>query len=342
MIPTPPTILAFDTSCDDTSVAVVRGFQVISSEVASQTALHAPYGGVFPTVAKHEHQKQLPLVTQRALDTAGISLTEVNFLAVTKGPGLAPALECGIQFVSQFGKEHAIPVIPVNHLEGHVLSPWVEIGATKSSPPLFPALSLVISGGHTDVFLVEKMGNYQQIAQTVDDAAGEALDKVGRLLGLGYPAGAAMEQLARAGDATTFSFPLPKTAPNDLDFSFAGLKTAARRTIERQPQPLSDTLKNDFAASFQAAVIRHVIHKLKRILGVHPSVKSLWLGGGVAANQSLRDALQLLCQENKLSFAVPPERWLCADNAAMIGAAASLHLDRANEQLDRSPQWKLQ
>jgi N6-L-threonylcarbamoyladenine synthase len=338
------TVLAIDTSCDDTSAAIVRGTQILASVVRSQN--HAAYGGVFPTVAKAEHSEFFSSVVDEALAQAHVSWSELSAIAVTQGPGLAPTLEVGISKVKELAAQHQLPIIPVHHIEGHVWS-WSLGGEHSLSAVTFPTLALVISGGHTDFILVKNWGEYERLGWTVDDAAGEAIDKVGRLLGLEYPAGAKLEKLAADGDDAHFEFPLPMTKHADINLSFAGLKTAATRYVASQPAIVTDEqLKKDFAASFQRAVFRHVTHKLQRILDQH-EISELWLGGGVAANQTLRTTLQDTLGSNRQLRS--PELKYCLDNAAMIGLVGWQKWKNLGpaafiqpEKLERTPSWPIE
>lgn len=320
----PRTILAIDTSCDDTSVAVVQGTRVMSNVVASQTQLHKQYGGVFPSVAKQAHKENLSPTTKAALQRANMSWADIDAVAVTQGPGLAPALETGISFAKELAVEHTKPLIPVNHIEGHVLS-VLAVPKTKTATTSTPqnALAVIVSGGHTEFVLVNKIGEYEVLGQTVDDAAGEVLDKVGRMLDLGYPAGPVIEEFAKKGDDTAFTFPLPMTMSGDFNMSFSGMKTAARNKIEvlTAEGKLDKQAVYDFCASFQKAVFRAITYKLNKVLEKY-KVSEVWLGGGVAANMSLRAALRTAIKPYGLKLRVPYTKKLCSDNAAMIGVVA--------------------
>lgn len=335
-----PLILAIDTSCDDTSAAVTQGWVVKSNVVASQTQLHKQYGGVFPTVAKLAHKQQIEPTVAAALRRAHVSPADLSAVAITIGPGLAPALEVGIQFAQQFAQKHSLPLIPCNHLEGHLLSVLAQ-PAHKNRPPTtpqisnqLPALGLIISGGHSQFVLVTKLGSYQVLGSTLDDAAGECLDKIGRMLNLGYPAGALIEELAKDGDPTRFAFPLPLTNKKDFDLSFSGLKTFARNTLEASPPDNKADIQfvKDFCASAQAGVFRHILYKFEKILTTHPEIRSVWLGGGVAANIQLRKLLrQQIHQTNQnIPLLTPYSKKLCADNAAMIGVGAGNTFKKQN------------
>lgn len=372
-----PLILAIDTSCDDTSAAVTAGTAVLSNVISSQTALHAPYGGVFPTVAKLAHRENIDGVVELALKEAGVSWNEIAAVAVTQGPGLAPALEVGVTKAKELSAQHHKPLIAVNHIEGHALSPLAQPGSSSNlgwnpsraseseSVEANNILSLVISGGHSEFILITQPGEYRRLGWTVDDAAGEVLDKIGRLIGLGYPAGAAIERCAQDGNPKAYPFPLPMTTSGDYNLSFAGLKTFARNLYEKLTTSvdLTETQKSDFCASFQYAIFRAICYKLDKILKSY-QINQIWLGGGVAANQELRRMInevisavnanreRLAETDNELDYhPVPPLKVpyslsLCADNAAMIGVVAGYQLEqnRLTENLDelqRLPNWKI-
>lgn len=337
-------ILSIDTSCDDTSVAVTQNQTVISNVVSSQIDLHRPYGGVFPTVAKLAHQENIEACIGLALRKAGqLQPHQLSAVAVTQGPGLAPALEVGLKYATAFAQNHQLPLIPINHIEAHAWSAMLaplprstplqtlfrqshRLPFLPFNPPLkpkFPLLSFVISGGHTQLILINNFGDYQILGSTLDDSAGECLDKIGRLLNLGYPAGPTIEQFAKLGDPTRFRFPLPLTTTKNYDFSFSGLKTFARNLIKnleaKSPTNVLDQQTiYDLSASAQAGVIRHLIYKLQKLLETSlipleiqkqnlpapsnsplikslqaqpllvPQVQEIWLGGGVSANIALR------------------------------------------------------
>ncbi|OGJ37568.1 MAG: tRNA (adenosine(37)-N6)-threonylcarbamoyltransferase complex transferase subunit TsaD [Candidatus Pacebacteria bacterium RIFOXYB1_FULL_39_46] len=351
-----PLILAIDTSCDETSAAVVRGQVVLSNVIASQAQIHQRYGGVFPTAAKQAHQENIQPVIKTALRQASLArkITEkwsaIDAIAVTQGPGLAPALEIGLQTALNLGKQHQKPVIPVNHIEGHVLSVLAQAKARKklhrTIKPKLPVLSVIVSGGHTEFILIKKIGQYRRLGMTVDDAAGECLDKIGRLLNLGYPAAPIVEQLAKKGDKNRFDFPLPMTNVANFNMSFSGLKTHSQRLIKRLivEEKLDQKTINDFCASLQEGVFSHIIYKLEKLLD-QIEIKELWLGGGVAANLILRAKLRSLARSQKLSFRAPYSSKLTGDNAAMIGVAGSYILARKPsfkaQKLDRRPSWPI-
>lgn len=344
-------ILAIDTSCDETSVAVTAGFTVLSNVIASQVELHKQYGGVFPTVAKQAHRENLPAAVQAALKRAHLTWDDISAVAITVGPGLAPALEVGLNFAQELSAQHHKPLIGVNHVEGHVWSVMAKPRAKKTGtqdtnePELvFPILSVIVSGGHTQFMAVDGYGQYRILGQTIDDAAGEVLDKVGRMLDLGYPAGPVVEELARTGSASAFDFPLPMTTSGDFNLSFSGMKTFARNKIEALSgaDSLNAKVISDFCASFQKAVFRAVCYKLNKILQTE-QFSEVWLGGGVAANQQLRAQLRATLKPYGLRLRAPYTKRLCGDNGAMIGVVAGLpkHVGKNLEAFDRRPRWSL-
>jgi N6-L-threonylcarbamoyladenine synthase len=329
-------ILAIDTSCDDTSAAITKGTVIQANVIASQTQLHKQYGGVFPTVAKQAHKENIEATVQEALTRARIRWQDLAAVAVTQGPGLAPALEVGITYAKQAALDHQLPLLPVNHIEGHALSPLAERATrlrSKPQPLNLPALSLVISGGHSEFIRVNQIGEYERLGWTVDDAAGEVLDKVGRMLNLGYPAGPVIEKFAEFGDAKAFTFPLPMTTSGNYNLSFSGLKTAARTMIEKleAEDKLDRQTIYNFCASFQYAVFRAICYKLDKILvggQLETQFQEVWLGGGVAANVTLRKMIRDTIKPYHLKLRVPFTKRLCMDNAAMIGVVAGFALER--------------
>ncbi len=356
---TKPYLLAIDTSCDDTAAAVTAGRVVVSNVVASQTQLHKKYGGVFPTVAKQAHRENVGPVIQAALQKAKIQWVDLAAIAVTQGPGLAPALEVGIEKAKELAVQHNLPLIPVNHIEGHVLSSLatraphrLDIAKTVIDLQL-PALVIVVSGGHTEFVLVKKIGDYEILGKTVDDAAGEALDKFGRMVDLGYPAGPVIEQFAQHGDAQRYPFPLPMTTSGNANLSFSGLKTSARTFTEKLQADHTLTKQEiyDLCASFQYSVFRAITYKLNKLLPsllLEHQIFGVWLGGGVAANNTLRQAIRQTIRPYHLHLSVPYSKKLCIDNAAMIGVAAGYKLERGEvvrgaeiQSVERIPRWEI-
>lgn len=350
-----PLILAVDTSCDDTASAVLRGRVVLSNVIASQTQLHKQYGGVFPTVAKQAHIENINPTIDAAIKKAGISWDELSALAVTVGPGLAPALEVGITTMKNLAQEKKLPLIAVNHIEGHVLSAIAlrnskKINIDKLSVPEkinFPVLSVVVSGKSTQFIYFEKIGTYKILGTTLDDGAGECLDKIGRMLNLGYPAGATIEKFAKLGNPKAVEFPLPMTSIKTFDMSFSGLKTFARNYIQNLTEEKSMSKQDiyDFCASIQYAVFRHITYKLSKLLESEP-VAEIWLGGGVAQNVELRRTIRETIIKFGIVFRFPHTNKLCMDNAAMIALAANYKFNRDEfvsdlESLDRKPRLKI-
>ncbi|MEP6693729.1 MAG: tRNA (adenosine(37)-N6)-threonylcarbamoyltransferase complex transferase subunit TsaD [Chloroflexota bacterium] len=308
-------ILAIETSCDETGVAVVDdGRHIISNIVASQLA-HVDTGGIIPEVAAREHLRALDGITQQALSEAGIELRGVDAVAATVGPGLVGCLLVGANYGRGLALAAGLPFIGVNHLEGHVYANWLYEGDTPTPEPEIPAVVLIVSGAHSDLVLMEGHRRFRPLGRTIDDAAGEAFDKVARLLGLGFPGGPLIERAAKDGDPT--AFPLPRAALGDrYDFSFSGLKTAVLRLV-RALEAKGEVPVADVAASFQKAITDVLAEKTARAAAEH-SVETVLLGGGVAANLALRAEIQKRIGH---PLRVPPPR-LCTDNGAMIGAAA--------------------
>jgi N6-L-threonylcarbamoyladenine synthase len=302
-------ILALETSCDDTCAAVVdRDGRIRSNVIASQGLLHARYGGVVPEIASRHHLELIDAVTADALERAGARLDDVDTVAVTRGPGLIGALLVGVSSAKALAAARALPLVPVDHLHGHV------VASTLGDDPVEPPyLCLVASGGHTFLARVDEASAYTVLGQTLDDAAGEAFDKGARLLGLGYPGGPAIDRLARDGDPTAFDF--PRSAPGELDFSFSGLKTALLYAI-RDLGEAAATRAADLAASYQRAIVEALVARTRAALE-REGIRRLAIGGGVAANSELREAVGGL----GVPVWVPPVE-LCTDNAAMIAAAA--------------------
>jgi N6-L-threonylcarbamoyladenine synthase len=352
-----PLILAIESSCDETGVALVEdGRRIHSNVVASQIALHAATGGIVPEVAARAHIRWIVPVLDEALADASVRLADVDAIAVTYGPGLAGSLLVGINFAKALAWVHGKPLVGVNHLEGHIYAAWLldPTEPEREAPP-FPLVALVVSGGHT--FLVEMRDHltYRLLGQTVDDAAGEAFDKVGRLLGLGYPGGPAIQRAAEAARMHEVVFPRAWLG-DTYDFSFSGLKTAARRTVDaalaerhngngHAPDvavDLGDDRRAELAWAFQESVIDVLATKTVRA-AESSGARAIVLGGGVAANAALRDRLAGAADERGIPFIVP-RPGLCTDNGAMIGAAAAFRFragERARWDLDARPSLPL-
>jgi N6-L-threonylcarbamoyladenine synthase len=330
-------VLGIESSCDETAAAVlVDGRRILSSIVASQDAVHAPYGGVVPELASRRHLELVVPVVQQALAEAGMSLSALDGIAVTYGPGLVGSLIVGCSVAKSLAWARQLPLVGVNHLEGHIFA-----AALTDNPPAHPFLALVVSGGHTALYHVPEPLRYILVGQTRDDAAGEAFDKVAKLLGLGFPGGPAIERVARSGDPGAVPFTLAHMTDQAPDFSFSGIKTAVSLYTKRQG-PLSDTQVADLAASFQATVCAMLVRKTVRA-AVTLGVKRVVLTGGVAANSVLRASLVRAGAEHGLTLYVPPPV-LCTDNAAMIAAAGTPRLlagERADLGLNAEPALEL-
>ena len=304
------TILAIETSCDETAVALVRdGKELLSNVVSSQVEIHRRFGGVVPEVASRRHVEQMTFLLEEALQQAQIKAEEVDAVAVTQGPGLVGALLIGVTAAKTLAYSLGVPVIPVHHVAGHIYANQL-VGEMQ-----FPLVSLVVSGGHTELILMEDHYAFERLGQTRDDAAGEAYDKVARLLELSYPGGPVIDQLAQKGKVT-YNFPRAWLEPGSLDFSFSGLKTAVKNAIQSE----QEVVVEDVAASFQTAVLDVLVEKTRRAVE-QTGVQQLIVAGGVSANTELRRRLQSYARETGVTLSLPPLE-LCTDNAAMIAAAA--------------------
>ena len=337
-------ILAIESSCDETGVAVVVGGRRIeANQVATQIALHAETGGIVPEVAARQQLRWIVPTLEAAIAEARVDWSQIDAVAVTCGPGLIGSLLVGVGFAKALAAAHDLPLVPVNHIEGHIYANWL----TEDGPhqplapePPFPLLCLVVSGGHTQLVLMHEHGRYTLLGQTVDDAAGEAFDKVGRLLGLPYPGGPAISAAAEGARATT-RFPRARTHGR-YDFSFSGLKTAVLREVARLREAQAPIPIDALAASFEEAVVDALSTKTAAAAEAE-SVAAVALGGGVAANRSLRRVLRDRLAPLGLRLLVPPPAW-CTDNGAMIGAAAGFRFaagDRADASLEAVPNLSL-
>ena len=310
-------VLGIETSCDETAAAIVEdGRRVLADVVASQILVHAPYGGVVPEVASRQHVATIVPVIQRTVADAGIALGDLDAIAVTCGPGLVGALLVGVETAKSLAFALGKPLVGVNHLAGHLAA--VFLG--DDAPPPFPHLALLVSGGHTALIRVDEPGRTSLLGATRDDAAGEAFDKVGKLLGLGYPGGVAIDRLAATGNPRAVELPRALPARDDLDFSFSGLKTAVSTRLAKTGVPEGAALA-DFCASFQSAVVDVLVRKSRRAL-VREGLGALVVCGGVAANRGLRTALAEAAREDGFGLFIPPPK-RCTDNAAMIAAEGS-------------------
>lgn len=327
-------ILAIETSCDETAAAVVRGTVILSSIKYTQE-IHVHWGGVVPSLAKRAHEERIDGIINKAILDAHCSEKDIDAIAVTVGPGLAIALGVGIKKAQELAVKWQKPLIAVNHLEGHILS-------ALTPEVKFPCMALVISGGHTQIIRVEKIGKYKILAQSLDDDIGEALDKGARMLGLGYPGGPILEKKAAQGNPKKYPLPLPMAGHEGQAFSYSGLKTAFYRLI--QEINLDEQNICDLAASFQNMVFKHLVRTLRIILEKNIT-QDLLVGGGVAANQTLKKQLGEMGQEMGIRVWYPENLMLCTDNAAMIGIAAGFKAQRGEfidpEKVDRLPRWRV-
>lgn len=334
-------ILGIETSCDETAAAVVEdGRTILSNAIASQIDLHAQYGGVFPEMASRAHVEAIVPIVEQALREAHVGWDDLDAIAVTYGPGLPGSLLVGLNFAKGAALGRGLPLVPVNHLEGHLYAHWLHVdGDTAAEDKLaFPLLALIVSGGHTDLVLVRDHGQYTVLGGTLDDAAGEAFDKVARMLDLGYPGGPAIEEAARQGNARAFELPRA-WLPGTHDFSFSGLKTAVLRALERHDGPRPRRFYNDMAASFQAAAVEVLAEKTAQAAQAF-DVNAVLLSGGVSANNSLRAATRARLDVPVHSLPLV----LCTDNAAMIAAAGTYRFRagvRARWDLDIDPGLRL-
>jgi len=322
-----PLILAFDTSCDDTSTAVLKGRKVLSSVVSSQVDIHAQWGGVVPDIARREHEKNIPMVYDEALKKAKVNIEDIDYIVSTYGPGLAIDLEIGLNFAKNLAIKYSKPFIPINHMEGHLLSGLLENSKGKAFTEdvervkeLFPAIGLLISGKHTELIYVKKIGDYVKLGQTLDDAVGEAFDKVGRILNFGYPGGPTLTEFAKKGKRGKIKFPVPMKDSNDLNFSYSGLKTSALyKTKElREEGRKEKEWVYDFCRGFMDAIVGSLVIKLESAIQQYGDVKSVFAGGGVFNSEEILREIGRVVRSYGLNYVYPAKEYR-GDNAAMIG-----------------------
>lgn len=338
-------ILAIDTSCDETAVAITGNAEIVSSMVWSQASLHSSFGGVIPSLAQRQHEERIDFVVDKAVKKSKLKIEELDAIAVTIGPGLGIALGVGINKGREIAKKYNKPLIPVNHIEAHLLSPLVN----SKKDITFPAYGLVLSGGTTILCKIKDIGEYSILAETSDDALGEALDKAARLLGLGYPGGAILEKFAKLGNSKKYTLPLPLQNDSDKNrFSYSGLKTAFVRLFESLEKPSKEDIQ-DLAASFQSKAFDHIEKVFEyQIINSNEKITNLLFGGGVANNVEIKKRLRKLCKKYGIKMHVPYTKQINGDNAAMIGACAYLKnkdKDLTNffdyNEVDRNPRLKL-
>ncbi|MBI2399885.1 MAG: tRNA (adenosine(37)-N6)-threonylcarbamoyltransferase complex transferase subunit TsaD [Deltaproteobacteria bacterium] len=335
-------VLGIESSCDDTAAAVVEnGRIVLSSVVSSQDRIHARYGGVVPELASRSHIEAIVPVVDEALQRAGVTLADIDAIAVTQGPGLVGCLLIGLSFAKSLSYVRGLPLTGVNHIESHPYAAFlVEKGEEKEAPS-FPFAALIVSGGHTTLLYFEDYTKYRILGQTIDDSAGEAFDKVAKLLGLGYPGGAAIDRLAKEGDAAAISFPRPLLGKGNLDFSFSGLKTAVLTHVRGLNGPPDEARLKNIAASFQEAVVDSLVTK-GLWAAKETGVKNLVVAGGVASNSRFRARLEQMASTEGLKLFIPPPKY-CTDNAAMVAALGTCQLERgflAGPDLNAQPTWE--
>jgi N6-L-threonylcarbamoyladenine synthase len=338
-------VLGIESSCDETGVALVEsaatGVPALRAHALhSQVDMHQAYGGVVPELASRDHIRRVLPLAEQVLAEAGCALADIHVVAYTRGPGLAGALLVGAGVACALGAALRKPVLGVHHLEGHLLSPFL-----SSDPPEFPFVALLVSGGHTQLMLVEGVGAYRMLGETIDDAAGEAFDKSAKLMGLGYPGGPALSRLAQHGDPAAFKLPRPLLHSGDLDFSFAGLKTAVLTQVNKLGPQLA-ARKADLAASTEAAIVEVLVKKSLAALE-RSGLQRIVVAGGVGANRRLREQLDAACARRGVRVHYP-ELSLCTDNGAMIALAAAMRLQagvqqaRASYAFDVRPRWPLE
>jgi len=342
-------ILAIDTSCDETSVAVTKNDWVLANIVYSQVEFHQKYGGVVPFLAQKIHQKLIDEVINKALKKSGKNFNQLDAVAVTIGPGLPPALEVGVKKAKEIALKYKLPLVAVNHMEAHLLSSFAKNSKGKGgAKPKFPALGLLVSGGHTQIVLMNDFGRYKLLGETLDDAAGEAFDKVAKMLNLGYPGGPIISQLAKEGKAK-YHLPVPMAQSKDLNFSFSGLKTACLYFLQkispekktRHPAYRQAGFICDFAASFEKTVAKALTLKLEKAINKFKP-RQILLGGGVINNLTIRKEVRKIAKKYHLEVCLPYTNKLLTDNAAMVGVCAWYQAKRKDfvknlKTLDRQP-----
>lgn len=346
-------VLGIDTSCDDTSVGIVENRKVLANVVSSQDEIHAEWGGVVPNLAKRAHQENFPLVYRQALQDAEIQEDQIDVIAVTYGHGLAIALEVGILEAKKLAARLGKPLVAINHSEGHILANCATDKNGQGGLPLeevpFPALCILVAGGQTQLIRMSGFGSYEMLGQTLDDAIGEGFDKAARLLGLPYPGGTKLSELASHGNPQAYTLPRPMRGSGDLNLSYAGLKTAFLHLVNRvkleSNGELSEQQTADLAASYQLAAVETLLIKIEKALQAE-SFGQMLLGGGVAANPLLQERLQQLSERYSIPLHIPFSRKLCTDNGAMIAVAGYFHTTKGNflqdpDTLERDPRLSL-
>ena len=330
-------VLGIESSCDETAAAVVRdGTSLLSNVIASQIDVHSKYGGIVPEIASRKHIEAIVPVIMQALDDAGVSLGDIEGIAVTRGPGLVGSLLVGLSVAKSIAFARGIPFVGVNHLEGHIAAIFL-----SEEKPDFPFIALVVSGGHTIVYLVQDFGDFSIIGQTRDDAAGEAFDKAAKMLNLGYPGGVVIDKLAKRGDPVYVQF--PRSMKDSLDFSFSGLKTSLLNYIKKREDPIAEDEIPDIVASYQEAIVDVLVEKTLRA-AENFSIKKVVVSGGVAANSRLRDGFYEKAKDKGIEVFIPPVI-MCTDNAAMIAVVGDNLLRKGKKDhfdLNAISRWPLE
>ena len=330
-------LLSVESSCDETAAAVVRdGRTVLSNIIASQVAVHAEYGGVVPEIASRKHLEAISFIIEQALQKASVSFNDIEGVCVTRGPGLAGALLVGLSTAKAIAYARSLPFIGIHHIEGHLFAVFLE------RPVEFPFIALVVSGGHTHLYRVDGFGRYGILGQTLDDAAGEAFDKVAKIMGLPYPGGAIIDDLASKGDPKSIKLPRPLLNDGSFNFSFSGLKTAVLNYLQKNPVSDDSRLLQDLCASFQEAVCDVLVRKTSDAVA-ETGIKRLVVAGGVACNSGLRKRMKELALKEGIDLSIPSPL-LCSDNAAMIAVPGDYYLEngmRSGYELDARASWPL-
>lgn len=331
-------LLSIESSCDETAAAVVQdGCTVLSNVIASQVEVHAEYGGVVPEIASRKHLEAIPFIVSEALENAGVGYNEIEGVCVTEGPGLAGALLVGISTAKAIAYARNVPIVGVHHIEGHIFATFLE------SPVPFPFVALVVSGGHTHLYRIDGFGKYKTLGQTLDDAAGEAFDKVAKIIGLPYPGGAVIDKLAVAGDPNGVKLPRPLIGDGTFNFSFSGLKTAVMNYVRNNTVTVESPMLKDLCASFQCAVCDVLVAKTAAAL-TETGIRSLVVAGGVASNSGLRRTMEGLAAKQGIKLYIPSPL-LCTDNAAMMAVPGNYYLEngfRSGYRLDARASWSLE
>lgn len=326
-------ILAIETSCDDTSVAILRAPNVVKTlEFMSQDLLHEKFGGIVPEIASRNHTQNLIYLIDKVFTKSGESLEDMDAIAVTSRPGLVGSLIVGVTTARSLGWSANIPVIGVNHLESHIWAAFLEDESHKPHPLSYPFLCLAVSGGHTHLYLIESFGKYHLVGKTKDDAAGEAFDKFAKLLGLNFPGGAQVDLYSESGDRKFYNFPRPSMHEDNFSFSFSGLKTAAQRMLQGMSEKQIRDQRADLCASYQEAIVDCLVNRMKKAIRFF-SVNGVVVTGGVSANRRLRQVCDEVQNDNKIPVIYPPLKY-CTDNAAMVGYVGMKKLNLGDSRGD--------